>query len=132
MPKIVWDASLSVQIPEIDEQHKKWIAIINDLHDLLLNGADYSASIENKLLEMRDYGRAHFTSEEQYLESIGYPLLNAHKAEHCQFLSELDGYLQTKEQPLHSDVMQILMKWLKHHILSSDKKYMQYLQTGKV
>jgi len=130
MPKIEWESSFCVDVPEIDEQHKKWIAIINDLHELLLHGSDFSESIQGKFLEMRDYGRAHFTYEEQYMESIGYPLLKAHKEEHCRFLSEIEGYLQTRELLLHSDVMQILMSWLKHHILSSDKKYMQYSQTG--
>jgi hemerythrin len=65
MPKILWEQSFCVDVPEIDEQHKKWITIINDLHELLLNGADFSESIQDKLLAMRDYGRVHFADEEQ-------------------------------------------------------------------
>ncbi len=36
MPKIVWDKSFSLNNEELDDQHKKWIKIINDLPEALM------------------------------------------------------------------------------------------------
>ena len=127
MPKIQWDPSFSVQIPEIDEQHKEWIAIINGLHDLLMHGVVSSETVHAQLTRMLEYVRYHFTFEEQYMQSIDYPLLAEHKEEHRTFLLELERITATERQGeivLPTEVMQMLIHWLKNHILCSDKKYM--------
>ncbi len=38
MALIDWDKSLSVNVEEIDQQHKKLIAMINELNEAMRNG----------------------------------------------------------------------------------------------
>jgi hemerythrin len=38
MPLFAWDESLSVGYEPIDEQHKRLIALINKLHDAMIEG----------------------------------------------------------------------------------------------
>ena len=37
MSLIEWTEKFSVDIDEIDKQHKKWISIVNDLHDSIMD-----------------------------------------------------------------------------------------------
>lgn len=128
MPRIEWDHSFSVNNDEIDKQHKKWIAIINDLHDSLIKGnineIDYSAMEAMK--SMREYVKDHFTYEEDYMKSINYPDLAKHQNIHSKFYVQISEYyddLKSGKLVLNTRIMKILMNWLKDHILNEDKKY---------
>ena len=126
MPRIIWDDTFNVNVKEIDEQHKEWISIINELHDTLMGGKDLSKITSKSLKAMADYGTFHFAFEEEYLKKIGYPDLVAHKREHEAFLTKTRQYVRDEEEGklvLNTKVMQVLMDWLTNHILTSDKKY---------
>lgn len=45
---ISWNDSLSVGISEIDEQHKQWVALYNDMDDKLLEGENETEECEIK------------------------------------------------------------------------------------
>lgn len=84
MPLIVWNEGLSVGIYDMDEQHKKWIGIINELDDALLNKR--SIEILTKIVkEMEDYTHLHFKEEERLMEGLNYPDLASHKVIHENF-----------------------------------------------
>ena len=57
-----WDDSLSVQIPEIDNQHQKLIEIINSLYDAFMNQA-LSERVNEIIKDLTDYAGYHFTTE---------------------------------------------------------------------
>lgn len=129
MSKIVWDDSLSVKIKEIDEQHQRWISIINELHDCLMDGRGLTDIARKSLKAMEDYGLFHFDFEEKYMEKIGYPELEQHKREHAVFLRQIQKVIQQEkngELLLNTTVMKMLMNWLTDHIVACDKKYSKY------
>ena len=129
MARITWDDSFSVHVEEIDEQHKKWISIINELHDSLMGGKDLSKITGKSLQAMLDYGEFHFAFEEEYMQKIGYQNLAAHKIEHEKFLEKIRQYVRDEKAGkliLNTKVMKVLMDWLTNHIMSSDKKYSQF------
>lgn len=126
MSRITWDDSYSVGIKEIDEQHKQWIGIINELHDSLIEGKELTEIGRKSLLAMEEYGIFHFTFEERYMEKIGYTDLPHHKREHEHFLQETRQVIRDEEAGhlvLNTEVMGMLMNWLTRHITGSDKKY---------
>ena len=63
MAMVEWDDVYSVDIQEIDEQHKCLIEIMNELYTALANKAnrDLVAEVLNKLVE---YTKVHFAVEE--------------------------------------------------------------------
>lgn len=130
MPQIIWDETFSVKVEEIDAQHKKWIEIINQLHNCLMS-PDGLHEITIKTLEaMVDYGVFHFSFEEDYLRKIGYPDIEAHKKEHDLFLNKIMQYRDAERAGklvLNSEIMRILQQWLKEHILNEDKKYSAFI-----
>lgn len=126
MPRIEWNDTFSVNVEEIDEQHRKWIDIINTLHDSLLGRKGLDEITLKSLKAMEEYGAFHFGYEEEYMARINYPDLPAHKKEHEEFLNKVRKYVEDEEAGklvLNTEVMKMLMDWLQNHILRSDKRY---------
>ncbi|WP_048093592.1 bacteriohemerythrin [Geoglobus acetivorans] len=125
MALISWNESFSVNIKEIDEQHKKLVSMINRLHDAMLEGK--GKEIMGELLnDMVEYTITHFSTEEKLMEQYNYPGYIKHKAEHEQFVSKVGEFKKKYEDgqlTLTMEVLSFLKSWLTNHILNSDKKY---------
>lgn len=129
MPKIEWDEAFSVNNEEIDQQHKKWILIINELHDSMMSSDVSSLSTLNVMESMKEYVMYHFEYEEDHMRKIKYPGFAEHQALHAKFYSMINQYyndLNSGKVILDSEVMKVLMHWLKDHILNTDKKYSEF------
>jgi len=128
MPLINWTNDFSVNVAEIDQQHKKLVGMINELHDAMRagKGKDIIGSIINNLI---DYARVHFGTEEKYFAQFGYPETEVHKMEHAGFIKKTldfnNGFKQGKIG-LTIEVMNFLSDWLKNHILKTDKRYSKF------
>ncbi len=132
MPHIQWDESYSVGVPELDVQHTRWITLINTLHDVLMGRRNSSEfSVLACLEAMLEYTNYHLRFEEQLLVRAGYPLLEEHKMEHEKFQQQINTYLSAERDGntmLNSEVMDVLMGWLKNHILQSDMAYKDFFE----
>ena len=132
MGKMDWDETLSVKVAEIDEQHRRWIEIINELHGALLSKDSGGKLTERILGEMLDYASFHFVFEEDYLRKIGFPELGAHRQLHQSFLNAITEKFQEEkrgELVLNTEVMRLLIDWLRDHIINEDRKYMLFNQS---
>jgi hemerythrin-like metal-binding protein len=128
MPYILWDASMSVGLPELDEQHREFIAVLNDLHDTLMEGtfSEVVQARDRTLEGMERYVDAHFASEEAYMERIGYAGLAGHRALHEAFSRQVHGYREAiakGEQVLNSELVRTMIRWLRDHLETEDRKY---------
>lgn len=129
MPRIVWNDSFSVHNAEIDEQHKQWIAIINELYDAMDSDKGISKSAIIQALQAVDhYTRFHFADEEAFMRSVNYPEYEAHKKLHEALLKRVEKYMDDIEHDrvIIDEVMNVLTKWFPHHILKEDMKLSSY------
>jgi len=134
VPKITWNESYSVKNEDIDNQHKKWIEIINELHEALINENEFGNIIEESLEAMVEYTQVHFSFEEEYMMKIRYPDLTKHKDAHSVFMNRLkqcQNELQKGKTILYMDIMQELKNWLVDHISGEDQKYASFLSGSK-
>ncbi len=128
MTLIDWDESMSVHVAEIDQQHKRLIAIINDLFDAMTEGKGKDA-LEEIVNGLISYTQLHFKTEEQYFDRFGYPDSSSHKIEHADFIQKISSFkegVDRRQLGLSSEVLNFLSGWLKNHILKTDKKYSVY------
>lgn len=129
MAAIQWDNSLSVNVAEIDQQHQKFISIVNDLSESLRQdkGPDYTRKIVNELIE---YAKVHFKTEEKYFDQFGYPDADNHKKDHGAFIfrvAEMKSRIDEEEGILSFELLKFVSHWVLSHIKSIDKKYSQFL-----
>lgn len=134
MAMIVWDESYSVNNAELDNQHKKWVEIVNDLLiGLEEDGGDYADTSGEALAAMLRYARQHFMVEEKYMREIGFPETVAHIRIHNEFYGLVSSSLSAAEgggKVGAAELLQFMRGWLLEHILKEDKKYSLYAARG--
>lgn len=129
MPFMVWNDRISVEVEDLDADHKKMVEMINVLYEAILagNGRRELIGLLDRLV---DYTRYHFTREEAWMERIGFPELAAHRQEHERMAVWInmiwrDFHNHTATAPT-LETMNTLKDWLFGHILGSDQKYAAY------
>lgn len=115
-------------IEQIDKEHEKLFELINRtmelLNDKLLE--DKYHQISEVIEELRDYTDTHFANEEAYMAAINDPELELQKKQHMAFREKINmmGFTNIDElerqQEALDDLLKYLVRWLYHHILSSD------------
>ena len=125
MPMITWDDEYSVDIQEIDEQHKRLIGIINELYEALAakKERDRVSTVLNELVE---YTKVHFAVEETLMRIFHYEEYDEHKAIHDRIVERvLDFQRQFNEgnDAVGMELLIFLKNWLFDHINKVDKRY---------
>ncbi len=129
MKAIEWDDSLSVHIPEIDDQHKRLIDLINDL-DETMAGQD-QPKVHAVIEGLKDYTIVHFECEESLLAKNDYPQLKSHQLEHWEFVKKVGNFDQGQSLGLpnvREGIIRFLTQWLIKHIRGTDHKYAVFLK----
>jgi hemerythrin len=124
-----WRPELSVGVESIDVQHKKLIAIINELNQAMSSGKGQQV-LGDVLGRLISYTKTHFAGEEQMLARAKYGDLEAHKLEHAKLIrsvTNLQADFASGRVGMTIAVMKFLTDWLQGHILSIDKKYSSHV-----
>ena len=128
MALLTWDDSYSVEVAEINKQHKRLFDLINDLFDAMKAG-NGKGVIENVIKELTNYTVYHFGYEEKYFDQFGYSETVAHKKEHKDFVdtvSKFQSEFASGNALLSMEVMTFLRKWLQGHIKGTDQRYTEF------
>jgi len=130
-----WNEKLSVGVAVIDDEHKKLVAMLNELYDGMQSGKA-AAALGHVLDGLISYTAAHFKHEEELFAKTGYPAAVAHKKEHDdltkQVLDVQAKYKAGVSGTLSLEVMSFLKNWLVTHIQGSDKGYGPHLNSKGV
>lgn len=125
MALIDWQDNFSVSIKEMDDQHKKLIGMINQLHEAMKAGKG-AIEIKTVIDEMINYAKFHFDSEEKLMSEHHFAGLATQKIEHNAFIKktlEFQADLNSGKRTISIEVLNFLKDWLTNHILVNDKKY---------
>lgn len=131
MEPIQWSDAYSVGVPELDEQHKGLIALINRLSE----EGHRSRLIAETLDALDRYAREHFGAEEALLRRLDDQHLEEHQRQHRAFEEWLDASKQVYRfsatlDPFADTINAFLRNWLINHILKTDMAY-KPLVTGR-
>jgi two-component system NtrC family sensor kinase len=129
-----WNNQLVLGIESVDKQHKHLIDLTNQLDEAVAVGADRDTII-NIVNGLIDYTVYHFQHEEGLMSAAKFnPTIQAiHEAEHKEFVAKMikvQREVQSDIGVLSDDLMDYLVNWLCHHILSTDKQMALSLING--
>ena len=129
MKDIIWSDILSVEVDEIDEDHRKLVNIFNTLNHAVAEkeSPEYLAAVLEELINCTVW---HFSHEERLMLKHGYKELKEHKAEHQELIEsarKLQQELLQANKPVAEEEIVYLERWLTEHILTFDMRLGSYL-----
>lgn len=122
---IPWTQDLSVNVKEIDAQHRHFLELLNKTYDVFKGKLD-KTELEKMLKELLDYTWMHFQTEEKYFDDFGYELAEKHKAEHRKLEAQVNEFNQRigiEGIEIVGELMDFLENWLVFHLEAHDRKY---------
>lgn len=130
----MWKDSYLIGVDQIDQQHKQLVLTLQDLLDCLHCEDDDEARTRCKqtMAFMKSYAVVHFSAEEMYQETIGYPDRAAHKKLHDDFAVQLREYefelmRENYSREATRRLSEILTRWWIWHIVKEDHKMIEYV-----
>jgi hemerythrin len=128
---VEWNNRLSVGISLIDDQHKKLVAMTNELYFACNYSTDFGkAQFERTVHGAVTYVKYHFATEEKIMEKTFYPGMENHKKEHTEFIQKVLENVKAFEEgkfyvPNH--FVRFLKDWILSHIAITDSKLGMFL-----
>jgi hemerythrin len=130
MSLIDWDDNLRINIEVIDNQHKKLVGFINELHAAMKERK--AKDVLGKIIEgLKDYAIEHFSTEEKYFDQFGYRNAFSHKRDHQGFIDKVNDFkagFDSGKAMLSMKIMDFLKDWLVKHIQKVDMAYAPFFR----
>lgn len=123
---VTWTEELSVGIPEIDDEHKRFVILLNNLNAAIRERASAMA-LEALMQDVFADVREHFRHEEQLFAQYGYEGHDRHARQHEQIIRKFEemsdtfrGNISESERiQIGLDIKNILVS----HLINEDMKY---------
>lgn len=133
---IAWDNKFLLGIPVIDEQHKKLVALCNNLYEALMKNKvagipAWQTSLTDTLKECVDYVKTHFHAEEVIMQAANYVDYASHKKLHEDFIRKVLETSRDFDKATFTTAFQFvrfLYEWILQHIAHEDKLYVKSVQ----
>ncbi|MCX7014778.1 MAG: bacteriohemerythrin [Candidatus Sumerlaeota bacterium] len=124
MPLFLWDEAFSVNVRELDDQHRRLIGLLNDLQKALQG----TAPKERWWKALEEFGQLtarNFETEERLVLLHEAPDYIAHRVHHDRFLNQFGEYreqLESERVRLSLPFLEDLADWWRNHIVDFDAK----------
>jgi hemerythrin len=129
MAVFVWNEKFSVGMKSMDDQHKHFLDLLNNLDDEIQRKSS-NEIVKTAIDALVNYGMTHFRAEEKILFACGYPEIKQQLQEHSYFVSQVKE-IETSHQGgslVHmGSLVSLLRDWFINHIMIEDKKYAAFV-----
>lgn len=123
---LIWTDKLAVGVDPIDKDHQHIVFLINRIWQLY-EDTEAQEMIFNELI---DYSFYHFKREELIMEVCEFPGLQAHKDNHRNHVSLINGQIRAWQKNRNQDEWQKLLRFMRNwwldHILKEDSELVRY------
>ncbi|WP_085446767.1 bacteriohemerythrin [Magnetofaba australis] len=129
-----WNDKMSVGVKQLDDEHKRLVDIVNNLHRLLKSDGERSA-LGAILRELTDFTVTHFEHEEALMAKHQFPGLEDQKSQHRRMVATFQHLVERFENgefTVAMDVMSFARGWLTKHILGTDMQYKSFFNAKGV
>lgn len=130
--KFIWRDEYGVGVEIIDEQHKHFFELANELFDLSVRDDFSRGNLFAFITELGNYSLYHLGTEEGYFKEFGFEDGGEHLGAHNAFRGKVSDYLTVARdeksdlKKMAGEIADFSNDWLAHHILLLDKKYEEF------
>ncbi len=130
---IKWEDEYSVNVKELDNQHKKFVDMVNQLYFIINKGGDIKEEFTKIVKQLMEFKDTHFSTEEKYFKKFNYKNTEEHINEHnklkkqtVEFFNKLSNQDSEKNyQETCFLLLDFLEDWFLSHLVNDDKKYIE-------
>jgi len=139
MESFIWSPAFETGLSEVDAQHQKSVALINEYGDHVASSPDIKAEeIDSLFTALAEYADYHFVEEETLMREsgLGQDYVAAHHDQHAHFLEQVSRFfagLTPNDREGQRRLLMFLVHWLAYHILGTDKvmaRQIELIQSG--
>ena len=119
-----WNDSYLLGIPMIDNQHKNFFVILDNLETL--NQKQEKSEMHSLINELQNYVIYHFKTEEDLMVKSQSPNIDLHIMEHELFRKKVEEFHRSyynNNAELLNEMISFMRKWLIIHISGTDAEY---------
>mgnify|MGYP003605320506 FL=1 len=119
-----WNDSYLLGIPMIDNQHKNFFVILDNLETL--NQKQEKSEMHSLINELQNYVIYHFKTEEDLMVKSQSPNIDLHVMEHELFRKKVEEFHRSyynNNAELLNEMISFMRKWLIIHISGTDAEY---------
>jgi hemerythrin-like metal-binding protein len=130
MEFIEWTDSLSVGIKSVDDQHKRFIKMINSARAASMK----KALLFSQVSELLEYARVHFSTEEEIFDKYSYPNAREHKIEHVKLIEKAISFYDRSKagKDVTEEFLLFLKDWLENHLKDHDFRYAKFFRESGI
>lgn len=128
----IWNNEYSVNVAEIDDQHKEFLNIIKGLLDLESKEFFTDEEAVMRVAQLCDYASYHLSTEDELFITTGYEDAPDHLKAHNIFRQKAKDFVNQirdngkDKRVVLKEVSDFTGNWMIHHILNMDKKYSEF------
>jgi hemerythrin len=132
---IQWDEGLAVHNPVLDDQHREFIRLVNNLDDITLGRGDMTVKVIEAVEFLESYAKTHFAFEESYFIEHDFPEAREHQELHDGFIQTIHSMRKELDMTgvtakLANDISRFVGDWLLMHVRAVDHRYVVFIDTG--
>lgn len=127
MAHIFWIKEYSVGVELLDEQHRYFLHLLDELFDAIVS-LETEKRIGDIIVRLAEHTKTHFLTEEKYFDAFGYEYADEHKQRHKDLLAKITTFQASYNEgkmDIASEMVEFLEGWMIDHIMKVDKKYVR-------
>lgn len=132
--EIAWGEFLSVGVAEMDDEHRQFIARVNEVNSAIV-GVEDKETVARAMRRMLTEAAQHFRHEQMLLAEWNYPEAAEHAAKHAQLMVQFERAMKEFAESDISFVWALkglqVKQLLVEHLLKEDVKYRDFLRAQR-
>ncbi len=129
--EIAWSNQFSVGIPDMDEEHKQFIARVNEVNKAIVEAED-KTTVERLMNTMIIEATRHFCHEQQLLDQWKFPKAQAHAESHAKLSARFARVMKEIQEADLSYVWAVkalqVKQLLVEHLMHEDMEYRDFVR----
>lgn len=126
-----WNEEYSIGNDRIDFEHRTFLGLVNEFQ-LARQGGAGKSKLARMLREIALYAKFHFCSEENVMDDIGYPDLQAHRLQHYNLIEVLSNKMLGLDMDQYEpeEIERFLVGWFVNHVTHEDSQIGDFIRHG--
>lgn len=138
MDKNNWIEKYSLGIKKIDEQHKHFFEMADDIIKMTGQDKINIRELLFKISDLNNYSVYHMMTEEDIFKQYNYPEAQEHTEAHNAYRLKMKEFIYEAEKneadakKIALDVASFAGSWLVNHIMNVDQKYVDFMHKSGI